>query len=369
VIVVLLIAVVLAPVEFSYGQALSAPGGGSLATRTVEWIRDHGGGGIVDTVENWYYAFQRPRGAAPDPSQLPRVPDAGTATTVRGPSPLPRSGDTALPGEGAWVPMSPDRTGAAPVYTAYYRPDPSTPSVVAGVAWIDQGAATTTLVAGTVDPGGAATGAGGPPAGQVPRAMRRDLLATFNSGFKLRDAHGGYFADGREVRPLREGAASLVVSRDGRVAVGQWGRDVSLTPDTRFVRQNLDLVVDDAAPVPGLDTNANGAWGSPHNQLQYTWRSGVGLDAGGHLIYVAADQIALADLARAMVAAGVVRGMQLDIHRQEVGCLTYGPGDAVRGAGHRLLPAMYVPTDRYLHTDQRDFLAVTARPGAGTGPS
>jgi hypothetical protein len=67
-----------------------------------------------------------------------------------------------------------------------------------------------------------------------------------------------------------------------------------------------------------------------------------------------------------MVAAGVVRGMQLDIHRQEVGYLTYGPGDATRGAGHRLLPAMYVPPDRYLHTDQRDFLAVSARRSPGT---
>jgi hypothetical protein len=52
-----------------------------------------------------------------------------------------------------------------------------------------------------------------------------------------------------------------------------------------------------------------------------------------------------------------------------IGYLTYGPGDVTRGTGQRLLPAMYVPTDRYLHTDQRDFLAVTARRGAGTGPS
>jgi hypothetical protein len=122
------------------------------------------------------------------------------------------------------------------------------------------------------------------------------------------------------------------------------------------------LIDDAAAPVPGLDTNANGTWGSSHNQLQYTWRSGLGVDAAGDLVYVAADQITLADLARAMVGAGIVRGMQLDIHRQQVGLLTYGPGDAVRGAGHRLLPAMSVPADRWLHTDQRDFLAVVRRP-------
>jgi hypothetical protein len=358
VILAVVIAVLLVPVEFSYGQALTRPGGGSFPVRTVEWIRDHGGGGIVDTVENWYYALQRPSGAAPDPAQVPRTSGPAGTRTVRGPAPLPVPADGALPGEGRWTPVGPDRGGVAPLTTAYFRPDPSVPSVVAGVAWLDQNAVRTTLVAGTVDPGGGS--------GTVPTDRRNDLLATFNSGFKLRDAHGGYYAAGQERTPLRDGAASLVITRDGRVTVGQWGRDVSLTSDVVSVRQNLDLVVDGAAPLPGLDTNANGAWGSSHNQLQYTWRSGLGTDAAGNLIYVAADRVSLADLANAMVRAGVVRGMQLDIHRQQVGFLSYGPGDAAGGAGHRLLPAMSVPTDRWLQTDQRDFLAVTRRGGGAT---
>jgi hypothetical protein len=259
-----------------------------------------------------------------------------------------------------WVPVGGDGTAGTPVFTAYFRPDPSAPSVVAGVGWVDQSAARITLVAGTVDPGGATTG-------QVPPSRRPDLLGAFNSGFRLKDAQGGMVVDGRVVRPLRDGAASLVVSRDGRAVVGQWGRDVALAPEVRSVRQNLDLVVDGAVPVAGLDADAGGRWGSAHNQLQYTWRSGVGVDAAGNLLYVAADQITLADLARAMTAAGVVRGMQLDIHPQQVGYLSYGPGDASRGAGQRLLPAMAVPTDRWLHTDQRDFLAVFVRHRGGAG--
>jgi hypothetical protein len=371
-IVVVVLATVLAPAAFSYGRALHAPGGGTVPVRTVEWIRDHGGGGIVDAVENWYYARQRPHGSAPDPSQLPRPPVG--AVVVAGPPRLPVPAGGGLPGEGAWTAVSPDASGAAPVATAWFRPDPSTPSVVAGAAWMDQHAVRTVLVPGTVDPGGPATSGG-----RVPAAARRDLLAAFNSGFKLRDAQGGFYGDGQERRPLRDGAASLVVGRDGRVAIGQWGRDVSLTPDVVSVRQNLALVVDGGAPVPGLDTNADGRWGSSRHQLQYTWRSGLGVDAAGNLVYVAADQITLADLARAMAEAGAVRGMQLDIHRQQVGLLTYGPGDAVRGTGHRLLPAMSVPADRWLHTDQRDFLAVVRRtattpralwpPARPTGPA
>jgi hypothetical protein len=286
VIVVVLIALALSPLEFSYGEALSGRGGGSVSVRTVEWFRDHGGSGIVDIVENWYYALQKPQAAAPDPSQLPRLTSStGSAAPLQGPAPLPHRVDGALPGEGVWVPVGGDRPAAAPAYTAYFRPDPSAPSVVAGVAWMDQGAARTTLVTGTVDSGGAATEQA---AGQVPPSQRADLLATFNSGFRLKDAHGGMVADGRVVRPLRDGAASLVVGRDGRAVVGQWGRDVALTPDVRSVRQNLDLVVDGAAPVAGLDADANGRWGSSHNQLQYTWRSGLGVDAAGNLLYVTA---------------------------------------------------------------------------------
>ncbi len=69
-----------------------------------------------------------------------------------------------------------------------------------------------------------------------------------------------------------------------------------------------------------------------------------------------------------MTAAGVVRGMELDIHPQTVTFLSYRPGQATTAAvGTPLLPSMRAVTDRYLRPDQRDFLAVSARP-APTGP-
>jgi hypothetical protein len=187
-------------------------------------------------------------------------------------------------------------------------------------------------------------------------------VATFNSGFKLKDARGGYYTAGREIVPLRAGAASLVIDASGRVDLGAWGRDVGPTPGTAAVRQNLDLVVDHGAPVPGLDANTANAWGSSNNQFQYTWRSGLGVDAHGDLLYVAANQINLADLAHCLAVAGAVRGMELDIHPQMVTFMTYRPGQARNaGSGTRLLPAMLPPTIRYLGPSQRDFLAVTAR--------
>src|SRR6185436_8078871 len=49
----------------SYVSALTAPGSADWQTTSVEWVRDHGGGPLVDAVENWWYARNRPTGAAP----------------------------------------------------------------------------------------------------------------------------------------------------------------------------------------------------------------------------------------------------------------------------------------------------------------
>ena len=367
-VVLVVVALLLAPAEFSIGRALAAPGQATVPVRLVEWLRDHGGGPVVDVVEYWVYAHNRPGGAAPDPTAIPAVPraEAGTISGMH-PAPLPIGSGSPLPGDGTWVPSA-QRVGGDPaLYTAYFRPDPAAPSVIAGVAWMNQSLLRTRLVAGTADP--VPPGGGEPADGdgaQVPASLRPALVATFNSGFKLKDAHGGYYAGGREVAPLRDGAASLVVDTSGRVTIGRWGRDVRVGPDTASVRQSLDLIVDGGAPVAGLDANSGGAWGTARNQLQYTWRSALGLDPGGNLIYVAADQVSLADLAHTLAAAGAVRGMQLDIHPATVGFLSYRPGQALRGRGNRLLPAMHTSTDRHLRPDQRDFLAVTVRttPGA-----
>ncbi len=100
------------------------------------------------------------------------------------------------------------------------------------------------------------------------------------------------------------------------------------------------------------------------NQFQFTWRSGIGTDAHGRLIYVAGSQLTLTALAGAMASAGVVRGMELDIHSGRVDCTLFRPG--LKGASpNMLLPSMLSPPDRYLTPDQRDFFAVTLRAVAG----
>ena len=69
-------------------------------------------------------------------------------------------------------------------------------------------------------------------------------MATFNGGFKIATAGGGFYLNGTSKGTLQRGAASMVYYRDGRVSIGTWGTDVHMTPQVRGVRQNLKLIVD-----------------------------------------------------------------------------------------------------------------------------
>lgn len=241
-------------------------------------------------------------------------------------------------------------------YTSFFQPDPTHASIVAGVAWIRAGATTGHLVAGTTQPGGG----GWPSHAQVPTTAVPNLVAVFNSGFKMSDTAGGYYSHGRTAKPLRNGQASLVINDHGAITIGQWGRDVAMNPHIAAVRQNLALIVDGGHPASGLAVNTNQRWGSAANQLQYTWRSGIGTDAAGNLIYVAADMMNLQTLAAALLDAGAVTGMQLDIHTGMAFYSSWTPPTATAGPQPRkLLPTMPSAPDRYLTPDQRDFIYLT----------
>ena len=92
------------------------------------------------------------------------------------------------------------------------------------------------------------------------RALR---VAAFNGGFRFPSTNGGYFAEGRLVYPLRVGAASLVICKDGSAIVGEWGRDATMSPNVVAVRQNLNLLVDHGRAVPSL--NPDDIWTSGPN--------------------------------------------------------------------------------------------------------
>jgi hypothetical protein len=237
---------------------------------------------------------------------------------------------------------------------------------VVGVAWIDTKLLRATLYSGNWIPGGGPYTNTAP----VPPSAARTLVAAFNAGFLMSAANGGYYTDGRTVIPLRTGAASFVVYKNGDATVGAWGKTVRMTPSVVSVRQNLDLLVRDGKPVPGLTATTTTRWGATLGNAVYVWRSGLGVTRDGALVYVGGPGLNITDLANILVRAGCVRAMELDINTTWVNFTTYDPptptGEASGTNGTELLPQMAGTPARYFQSWwQRDFITMSARPANG----
>lgn len=303
---------------------------------------------------------------------------AGTSRATKASAPtVPTSVATTVPAATTTVPKGPAvRTATAP------PPHSVTPAAGPGWAvseWVPAGpgVATTLLVqagrpavavtrldshllrfalyAGTADPAGAWVNRGAVPPAQWPT-----LVATFNSGFKISASRGGWFAAGRSAAPLRAGAASMVIYQDGSATVGMWGRDAQMSATVAAVRQNLELLVDAGRPAANVSTNIQPTWGFTLGGGGSVWRSAVGVDGTGRVLYAAGPSLDPATLAGAMMAAGAGRAMELDINPQWVSCdtFTHDPAGLV---ATKLLPSMSYPATHFLTASNRDFFAVFTR--------
>jgi len=375
---------------FSLGTTLIRPSTDPLSLRAVEWLRLRGGARIVNGAEHWWYSHHAPPdGGAPD---IPLVVAANGFSVAASPSPgntpgtTPASGRTTtiaparssavnaaaagvaatsltpvrplvaqpLPGEGQWTVVFGDAKHPAIAVTRI-RPDAVHTSLVVALARMDTSLVRMRLLAGTEDPGGS-----WPEHGQVPAGERPKLLAVFNAGFRQRESGGGYWVGGHQGAPLVKGAASAVIHTDGTATVAQWGRDAQLGSDVLSVRQNLSLIVDNSLPVPGIDQANNARWGKTVGHKVLVWRSGMGVTKDGALIYAGGPGMSIKTLADVLVAAGSVRGMELDINSAWVAFFLYEQ-TAAGPKGTKLLPGMRHSPTRYLRPQSRDFFAVMAR--------
>jgi len=371
--VLMLVVVLLTPVWWSLGSSLTNPGlGTTISARFAEWLRDHGGGSLVTWAENTWYSHHPPpvggkpaKGAIPRPDATVRghtVPSKSRVAHLVAPTAIAPVASPPIAGEGQWHPTRRLVDGLPAIYEAFVRPDAVHTSVVTGVAWMDTKLLSATLYSGSIIPGGGPWRDTAP----VPSSAARTLVAAFNAGFLMSNAEGGYYTQGQTVYPLRTGAASFVIYNDGTATVGQWGRDVTMTPDVKSVRQNLDLVVDNSQPVPGLNANDTTRWGFTLRNQVYVWRSGVGVTADGALVYVAGPDLNITDLADVLVRAGAVRAMELDINTDWVNFSTYAPASPTGVAssidGTELLSAMSGGAGRYFEPWwSRDFITMSAR--------
>jgi len=259
----------------------------------------------------------------------------------------------AVPAEGHWAASARPVGGEPVIFTTTLRARAGVPA--AGLAWIDANRVVFRLYAGTGQPPGTF-----PYNTFVDPTLQPALLATFNAGFKVNASEGGWSAYGQTAIPLRDGAASFIIRSDGTATVGKWGRDATAGADVVAVRQNLTLLIDAGKVASDLSPQS---WGAVFGGGSTTWRSGLGVNANGDLIYAVGADLLPVDLAHLLLAAGAVRAMQLDINRV-VSFSTFtvpagSPAQAI--VGTNLLPTINFDPTRYLHPSGRDFIAVFAK--------
>jgi Phosphodiester glycosidase len=365
--------VLLSPAIYSYTTTMLQPSSLPLGVRSVEWLRAHHGNWVVDEAERVYYTWKAPKKGGPQLKSLPAVGLAPVVTGSTHTGRVARARITAwpprikpvfahpLPGEGFWKRTGPLVDGRPPVLVTTFRTERDYPRIVAYVAWFDHARAALAFYPGRYEPPNAPVR--GPMS--VPSGQRWRLLATFNGAFTYIDGHNGSSIDGRTYEPLKDGLATLIGYRDGRVDVRTWRGGPNAGPRVAFARQSLPLIIRSGRLNPALNDSTQ--WGYTLGNAVRVWRTGVGLDRRGNLIYAAADSQTVITLAHILKRAGAVRAMQFDINPEWPSLITYSHRGGLGPT--KVVPNVQQSATRYLVPDDRDFFAVYRRlPGPLTVP-
>jgi len=220
----------------------------------------------------------------------------------------------------------------------------------------DQGFMHLTLHAGSSDGGG-----GGWTYGDeiTPREIHL-LIAAVNGGFKLTYRDVGFMSAHHVAVPLKAGLASIVTYTDGTTDVGAWRAGVPSAGKTVFsVLQNQQLLVDRGVAAASVSNCVVTCWGETIGSQTSVARSGLGITASGQLVWAAGERLLPADLASALIGAGSVRAIELDINPDWVAGYLYvhhpsGPSPVP------VVPGQLGIAGKLLEPYSRDFLAFVA---------
>ncbi|MEY4371665.1 MAG: hypothetical protein RL219_434, partial [Actinomycetota bacterium] len=147
---------------------------------------------------------------------------------------------------------------------------------------------------------------------KVSKALAPSLVASFNGGFEFRHMKGGYVTEGRKLKGLRKGDATLGVTTEGLLVLGVYGDDITDDGSWVSLRQNLPPIVLDGEVSVGRYKGIY--WGDNFGGVTVTYRSAICRIADGRLMYVAMGAVDITPMARGLVAMGCEMAMQLDIN-------------------------------------------------------
>ena len=256
----------------------------------------------------------------------------------------------ALPGEGEWQAIMRVRTKPI-VYATSIRPLWCFGSVVATMATFDPTRVRTAMFNGTEMPGGKGWKNGS----KIRGSALRSLIASFNGGFRFEHQPGGYVTEGKTVRKMRKGYATLAISQDGISTIGVWGDTITDDGSWASLRQNLPPLVHNGKSVyanyPKVD------WGNDFGNKVYNFRSAVCLRTDGLMMFIAVGKVNIGMLADTLVVLGCKTGMELDINGQWPYFAVYSDfGKATRWG--KIIDNRMGDPNRHLNGSTKDFFAL-----------
>src|SRR5262249_57366997 len=127
--------------------------------------------------------------------------------------------------------------GGPPALVTTFRTELAYPQIVAYVAWFDSTRTALAYYPGRYEPPNATLR--GPM--QVPSGQRWRLLATFNSGFIYSDGLNGDALNGHVNEALKQGLATLVAYKNGRVNIVGWNESTEPRQAIAWAQQNLPI--------------------------------------------------------------------------------------------------------------------------------
>ena len=284
------------------------------------------------------------------------IPGAMTTTTTTTttipakPADLSSQLIPALPGEGEWQAVMRVRTKPI-VYATSIRPLWCFGSVVATMATFDPTRVRTAMFNGTEMPGGKGWKNGS----KIRGSALRSLIASFNGGFRFEHQPGGYVTEGKTVRKMRKGYATLAISKDGVSTIGIWGDTITDDGSWASLRQNLPPLVHNGESVyanyPKVD------WGNDFGNKVYNFRSASCLRTDGLMMFVAVGKVNIGMLADTLVVLGCKTGMELDINGEWPYFAVYSDFGKPTRWGKIIDNRMGDP-NRHLNGSTKDFFAL-----------
>lgn len=378
----------------SVGTTFAESDGEPPQVVAATWMRDNHLGWVVARAEDVYFTYIDVAEVGGDPEISAQFPSAESdeqdIDTVTMPAPAPDPGSSAIevkdlprahlnppgnitspvtdpePGEGDWQPVASKVDKIPAIYVTRVRADDKYTMYYATAMWIDTTLTRTMFIPGYREPGGP-----NPFNGALPESQWEYVLANFNGGFRINDTRGGYFYDGEMVKPLVDGRASAVVTRDGTMQIGKWPRDFKNlrddngdpTPEVMVVRQNLDLIIDKGVSEVSSE-NDNLVWGATTDKTSMTWRAAIGERPDGSLVYVIGEYLSATGLANTLVGAGVEQAMVLDMNLWWAAAFYFNHKKSGKIKCHKLEPAIQGDCERFLNDYKRDSFQVLSRPQA-----